>query len=255
MNLCLIGLLAIPPLHEPIYPAHAVARMLEGLPGVVEAEVRLSVERPKLRVVHIRNTHYAPRQVVREHFERVLGQKLHEDLVEQYYVDMVLYADEIRAEQELLLRRMAGMGMRTVLQAGLFRENMGAFGYALQHIRGERHERPVLRLYCMRLGPAARLAAERLIMILPLEEKAAYEAMMKDLPQIVDETQKKREEAMVRQILSMKSGTVVIAAGAGHDFTYLLNTAEVDYIAVTTKNAKDYESYFKPFKHRENRIP
>src|SRR3954471_4513191 len=98
MNLALIGLLAVPPLHEPIYPAHVVARTLQALPGVAEVEVRLAVQQPKLRVLHFRNFHCETRERVRLDFERVYAKKLDDSLVEQLYVDLLFAAEEVRVE-------------------------------------------------------------------------------------------------------------------------------------------------------------
>jgi hypothetical protein len=198
---------------------------LKKNPGVESVEVRLTSADAKIRIIHIRDWHYVPKESFAAD-TRLKGQEL-----DDAYAEHLTTVEQVQKHQREILR-----GMTEVYLEGLTDRDHPVFELEIRSVR-ELHRRFVElegeedlpanvqkivaehRMRLLRLGAAGRLMLEGRIKVLPAEGDE-YEAAnpVKDGKVVLDRKQiEDREDALVRRLL--KPGTHVLILGGAHDLS------------------------------------
>lgn len=255
MNLALLGLLAVGPLD---FPTDDVARLLRTIPGVARVEVRVKTPIPKQRLIHIRDVHHESPERFKKSAE-LSGKRPTKKEVDAWYGIHLRLVEAVQEEEEAVLRQLVSIGLQTVCQEGLNRDNIQAHRDDLWSIKPVvRYPRgwlkPSDRSLLVHRGAAARLAAAELVDIMPLEERAAMESFAATYNQKLSVTESQRvyrDDAMVHQVRAAGSRNVVVILGAGHDLTNAVQQAnaamrfDMDYVTVTTRCVEQFPAQFR----------
>jgi hypothetical protein len=127
-----------PPEPAPITdPATPAAELLRRLPGVVKAEVLVQADRPKRRIIHVRDWHAVPRDLYGADLKAQGSRDLTEAALDVRHRELLLAAALLQHEQLALLRCLARRhGLRRGLAEGLTPEGVQGLGEALVGVRG-----------------------------------------------------------------------------------------------------------------------
>lgn len=212
----------------------------------VDVRVVVAADKPKTTIIHIRDWHYVDKEGHRIDLEHVKKRKLTDEEAEKAFADFLDDVEQVQAEQEKVVRHLAGLGHRRFLLEGLTSENFESYPATLR-IGEMIVERKLTdlkaRILPLRLGAILRPAIEKLITIGPLEDEKVLNAArsFKDGKRTRDPIKMEaRDKAIVEQCLK-EDGTVVIVLGANHKLGPLvekLGQGRCSYVTITTEKVK-----------------
>ena len=105
-----------------------VVDILKQLPGVVAVEVPVQVERPKHRIVHLKNWHFLSKDLFAADIREVQGEEIPDAEIDALYEELLLEVELVQLEQIALLRCLIEHhGLKTVFCEGLTAENMPTY--------------------------------------------------------------------------------------------------------------------------------
>lgn len=248
-------------------------RILRNLPGVVEIEVKVRVEKPTHRIVHLRDWHFVTRDWFAIDAHNSSETQLTEKEIDDLYRDFLLQVDAVQTEQLAILRRLIkDNGLKRIFVEGLSTEEWPNYLERISVLRdmeqtqitmlrkqlGEARklkaseiEQRVLALLdehsirLLEIGAAGRLLLAREIEeLLPLEDSVLYDqanpVTSNDRIHFSRDRVRAREEAQVKAVLSRAVCGLVILGGS-HDLSESVRRhVGCEYIQVTTKRFKEF---------------
>jgi hypothetical protein len=203
--------------------SNAVA-LLKQADGVAKVERLVAVDRPKHRIIHIRDWHTLPLDLFAADL-RDQDESIGDEEVERLYAESLAATSRVQASQRKLLR---WLGVRRVYLEGLTDRDMPAY-LALVRAVGRRGA-DVLPPHFG--APAQALVAGEIDEICPAEDETAFEAAGHEARELVFEgpANLDRERAIVRRLMADEVSLVVL--GGDHDLSDAV-PAGVEYLRVT----------------------
>jgi hypothetical protein len=117
--------------------ASPAAELLRRLPGVTKVEVLVRADRPKRRIIHVRDWHAVPRDLYGADLKAQGAREWTEAELDVRHLELLLEAALMQHEQLALLRCLARRhGLKRVLVEGLTPEGVRGLGEALAGLRG-----------------------------------------------------------------------------------------------------------------------
>lgn len=249
-------------------------RILRNLPGVVEIEVKVRVEKPTYRIVHLRDWHFITRDAFAIDARNTSENELTEEEISQLYGEFLLQVDAVQTEQLAILRRLIkDNGLKRIFVEGLSSEDMqmflelvGTFRDIEQNqiptLRKQLEEARELRAYkieqqaldmldehgvrLLQIGAAGRLLfAGEIEKVMPLEDSVLHDKsdpITGNKIRFDRDRVKAREDAQVKAVLDKGPFGLVILGGS-HDLSESvsrLSQGRCEYIQVTTKRFKEF---------------
>lgn len=99
--------------------------ILKKLPNVVDVEVKVQVEKPSHRIIHLRDWHWIPRDSFAIDVRNSSEEEPTEENIDRLYGEFLLQVDAIQTEQlEILRLLIKGHGLKRVFIEGLAAEEM-----------------------------------------------------------------------------------------------------------------------------------
>jgi hypothetical protein len=240
------------------------ADLLRQLPGVADVEVLVRVAKPTHRIIHLRDWHYVPADLLRQD----AGKPLSNEEADALHRAHVLEVELVQLEQEGVLRCLVKHhGLKRVLVEGLtakgvpaYREVIAALREAhkeLADLHGQRArvKKPVLAIdrqvdelirghsrQLVEYGAATRLALVDEVEVLPLDDEELLE-QAKPMKGMLDPTKNEaRHDAQVKAALD-SSPCALLILGGGHDLSASvrrLGKGKVEYVRLTTARYKEF---------------
>jgi hypothetical protein len=240
------------------------ADLLRQLPGVAEVEVLVRAAKPAHRIIHLRDWHYVPADLLRQD----AGKPLSDEAADALHRAHVLEVELVQLEQEGVLRCLVKRhGLKRVLVEGLTVKGVPAYREVIAALRETHKEladlhgqrarvkKPVhaidrqveelVRGHSRQLveyGAAARLALADEVEVLPLDDEELLEQAKPHKGKLDPAKNEARHDAQVKAALDGSPSTLVILGG-GHDLTASvrrLGKGKVEYVRVTTARYKEF---------------
>jgi hypothetical protein len=244
--------------------------VLKQLPGVASVEVLVAPAKPKHRIVHVRDWHFVPKELLAVDVRHAADRDLSNAEVEILVQEQLLEVELVQIEQEALLRCLVKHhGLTRVLAEGLTPSGTDAYRRLIESLREtdqqladlaknhqsvkgdnpaiDREIAQLVRGHQRRLleyGSSGRLAIAGLLEVLPLDDA---EALANAKPVRLDGTLRAdpnkleaRHDAQVKAALDSGPCSVLILGGS-HDLSASVRrlAANTEYIRVTTRRYQE----------------
>jgi hypothetical protein len=227
--------------------AEAVA--LRTLPGVHSVEIAHRADRPTHRIIHVANWHFVPRDAFAADL-RDQDDTISDDKIDRLYAEFLDEVEAVQQEQMALLRALVRRYSLAVIHYEGFTEGSADFKRLVAAVRGfdeikPKGDTPVERLLLeqhrhdlLQIGAPGRLMlADEFEEVLPIEDDEVLEAAnpvgSDGTVQFDPEVNERREDAIVRNLLSAGPVAVVVLGG-GHDLSDNV-PEDCEYVRVVTK--------------------
>ena len=252
----------------------SVVESLKRLPDVVDVEVKVRVEKPTHRIVHLRDWHFITRDAFGIDARNTSENELTEEEISHHYGHFLLQVDAIQTEQLAILRRLIkDHGLKRIFVEGLSADEMPNYLERVAIFRDlEQNQIPKLRkqldearalkakdieqqamemldeqgVRLLHIGAAGRLlVAGEIDEVLPLEDSVLHEQADPITGNKINfnmDKVKAREDAQVKAVLDKGPFGLVILGGS-HDLSdsvRRLTQGRCEYIQVTTKRFKEF---------------
>ena len=252
----------------------SVVESLKRLPDVVDVEVKVRVEKPTHRIVHLRDWHFINRDAFGVDAQNSSENELTEEEISHHYGHFLLQVDAIQTEQLAILRRLIkDHGLKRIFVEGLSADEMPNYLERVAIFRDlEQNQIPKLRkqldearalkakdieqqamemldeqgVRLLHIGAAGRLlVAGEIDEVLPLEDSVLHEQADPITGNKINfnmDKVKAREDAQVKAVLDKGPFGLVILGGS-HDLSdsvRRLTQGRCEYIQVTTKRFKEF---------------
>ena len=113
-----------------------VLDILKQLPGVIAVEMPIQVERPKHRIVHLKDWHYLPKDLFAADIRDVQGEAIPDAEIDDLYEELLLEVELVQLEQMALLRCLIKHhGLKSVFCEGLTVEDLPAYEAKIKTLR------------------------------------------------------------------------------------------------------------------------
>ena len=250
----------------------SVVEALKRLPDVVEVDVKVRVEKPTHRIVHVRDWHFINRDAFGIDAQNSSENELSESDISHHYGQFLLQVDAIQTEQLAILRRLIkDHGLKRIFVEGLSAEELPNYLERVAIFRDlEQNQIPKLRkqleealalkakdieqqamgmldehgVRLLHIGAAGRLLlAGEIEEVLPLENSVLHEQADPITGGKISFDRDKvraREDAQVKAVLDKGPFGLVILGGS-HDLSDSVRRYPgCEYIQVTTKRFKEF---------------
>jgi hypothetical protein len=105
------------------------------LPGVVDVEVAISVDRPARRIIHLKDWHFLPRDLFAADIQDQANRPISDAEMDDLY-EFLLESELVQIEQKTLLRCLIKLhGLTPVLQEGLTRQDLPIYQANVKALR------------------------------------------------------------------------------------------------------------------------
>lgn len=246
-------------------------RILQKLPGVVEVEVKVRVEKPTGRIIHLRDWHWIPREAFSIDAQNISENELSDSDIDRLYGEFLLQVDAVQTEQlELLRRLIKDHGLKRVFVEGLaaeelpnYLEKVGVLREMEQNqivrlkeqlaevreLRSAEIEQQIVGLLeqhkyrLLEIGAAGRLMlAGEIEEVVPLEDSTLHtnaDPISDGQIRFDREKVRARNDAQVKTVLDKGPFGLVILGGA-HDLSESVRRHPgCEYVRVTTKRFRE----------------
>ena len=250
----------------------SVVEALKQLPDVVDVEVKVRVEKPTQRIVHLRDWHFITRDAFGIDAQNSSENELTEEVINHHYGHFLLQVDAIQTEQLAILRRLIkDHDLKRIFVEGLSAEEMPNYLERVAIFRDlEENQIPKLRkqlqeardlkskeieqqalqmldehsVRLLQIGAAGRLLlAGEIEEVLPLEDSLLHDEADPITGSKIHFDRDKvraREDAHVKAVLDKGPFGLVILGGS-HDLGESVRQhVGCEYIQVTTKRFKEF---------------
>lgn len=250
----------------------SVVEALKRLPDVVEVELKVPIEKPAQRIIHLRDWHFITRDAFGIDAQNTSETELTEEEISHLYGHFLLQVDAIQTEQLAILRRLIkDHGLKRIFVEGLSAEEMPNFLERVAIFRAlEQNQIPKLRkqleearelkakeieqqalqmldehgVRLLHIGAAGRLlVAGEIDEVLPLEDSVLHDQadpISGNKIRFDRDKVRAREDAQVKAVLDKGPFGLIILGGA-HDLSDSVRQHPgCEYIQVTTKRFKEF---------------
>jgi hypothetical protein len=205
--------------------SNAVA-LLAQADGVVQVKRLVAVDRPKHRIIHVRDWHVVPHDEFAADL-RDEDETLSDVEVERLYAESLAATQHVQDSQRKLLRWLSRQDVRRVYLEGLTDLDMPAY-LAMVRAVG-RQGADVLPPHFG--APARALVAGEIDEIVPAEDEQAFEAAGQEARELIFDgpANLERERAIVRRLMADEVSVVIL--GGDHGLSDVV-PAGVEYLRV-----------------------
>jgi hypothetical protein len=105
-----------------------VGALLRQLPGVVDVQIAVSVEKPTHRVVHLLDWHFVPKELYRIDLQAAAGRPLTDEELDELHEQLCMEVELVQLEQMAILRCLIKHhGLRRVYAEGLTEKDLAEY--------------------------------------------------------------------------------------------------------------------------------
>lgn len=250
----------------------SVVEALKQLPDVVDVEVKVPIEKPTQRIIHLRDWHFITRDAFGIDAQNTSENELTEEEISHHYGHFLLQVDSVQTEQLAILRRLIkDHSLKRIFVEGLSAEELPNYLERVAIFRAlEENQIPKLRkqleearelkskeieqqalqmldehgVRLLHIGAAGRLlVAGEIEEVLPLEDSVLHDhadPITDNKIKFDRDKVRAREDAQVKAVLDKGPFGLIILGGA-HDLSDSVRQhVGCEYIQVTTKRFKEF---------------
>ncbi len=123
-----------------------LAQLFRQLPGVSSVDVCNQCPKPRLRIVHLKDWHYVPRDLFAADIRSASQAEYSDEDVDRLYAEFLAEVEQVQIEQAALLRCLIRHhGLTCVFQEGLTEEDLPIYRAKIRVLKSLERQLPALR--------------------------------------------------------------------------------------------------------------